>query len=334
MGAKTSGARPAPHPNYYSQGEYRGVSFRILGPPLHMVATAAALRGWPTGCGSGGRPEQLDEACEVIGCGVRHGAIADAALAPGEDKVTARGLIGTCREGPILRQLRHRDQMLAARINERGGGLEPDDVDPSAEKRIAFSAKVGHDGSKAKLAVEPRLHRVVVGGGNVHRRRRHQPANMRRHHFASELIAGLLIECTEGQSSGEDRAGEEGCRKAPPRAAFARTRVADPEPGLDPVTEVARGHIFAHVGPKRRAEQTTGFDLGGKRRFRRKPLLEAVGLERRKLAVEIGVEENLVLPGKGHDPPPLMAARRSRRARASRDMTVPMGMADTSAIVR
>src|SRR5579885_1193055 len=109
--------------------------------------------------------------------------------------------------------------MLAARIDERRGGGEPDHVDPPAEQGIALGTELRHDGGKGELAVEPRFHRMVVGGRDVGRGRCHQSADMRRYDLTYELVAGLLVEGPEGQRSGQDCSGEEGGRKVSPRAA-------------------------------------------------------------------------------------------------------------------
>ena len=76
------------------------------------------------------------------------------------------------------------------------------------------------------------------------------------------------------------------------------------------------------------------FDLESQTGFLGQALLEASGLDGPKLAVEIGVEKQLVLEGEGHGASAMIASVSRRRARASLDMTVPIGSAATSAMVR
>ena len=65
-----------------------------------------------------------------------------------------------------------------------------------------------------------------------------------------------------------------------------------------------------------------------------KPGFEAASLERVKLAVKIGIEKKLVVLGETHDASPQTASSSLRRARASRDITVPIGSSAISAMAR
>jgi hypothetical protein len=53
--------------------------------------------------------------------------------------------------------------MLAAGIDEGRGWFQSDDIDPCSHERIALASEVRYHRRKRKLAVEPRLDRVVVG---------------------------------------------------------------------------------------------------------------------------------------------------------------------------
>ena len=56
------------------------------------------------------------------------------------------------------------DDMVAAPIDQRGGGLAVDVVEPAADQREALRGQVDHRRRNVELAVEPRLDVVLVAG--------------------------------------------------------------------------------------------------------------------------------------------------------------------------
>src|SRR4029079_6342324 len=62
---------------------------------------------------------------------------------------------------------------------------------PLARPRESLGAEVRYHRRKRKLAIEPRLERVVVGRRHVGGHRRHEATDMRRYDLACDLIARL-----------------------------------------------------------------------------------------------------------------------------------------------
>src|SRR5262249_56658135 len=102
--------------------------------------------------------------------------------------------------------------------------------------------------------------------------------------------------------------------------------------GHDAAAKIGGRHIVGKVRTQARAERAPPFDLSSQARLLGQALLEAGGLDRRKLAVDIGVEEKLVLFGDAHLSLSCKAPRINLRAPASRGITVPMGVLMTSAM--
>lgn len=100
----------------------------------------------------------------------------------------------------------------------------------------------------------------------------------------------------------------------------------------DAAPQLARWQIFGEVGAKGRAERTPRFDLSGQRRVAHQPLFEGACLDGIELAVEIGVEQELVVIGGFHVAASPIAASSILLARASRDITVPIGTCTISAM--
>src|SRR6266567_4651515 len=71
------------------------------------------------------------------------------------------------------------DDVLAARINQRGDILPAENIEAPADQRKTFVREIFHGGNKSELAIEPRLDSVLVGGSNVHEMAGLQGANMR-----------------------------------------------------------------------------------------------------------------------------------------------------------
>src|SRR5262249_56700942 len=113
---------------------------------------------------------------------------------------------------------------------------------------------------------------------------------------------------------------------------------SQPERGLDPAGE-ARRRAFARKLLRNRAPQRLDpLAFGCQRRIAGDLPLDLQRVSRIELAIDIGVNEQTRIAGRCHQPAfASSVARRciSRwRARASRDMTVPMGTLVTSAISR
>ena len=103
---------------------------------------------------------------------------------------------------------------------------------------------------------------------------------------------------------------------------------------FEPLAEVCRGGVVGHVGTHRRTQRGQPGKVGGEVGLGREALLEPLRRDRVELAVEIGAEQlvALVFLRRSHAVFSSIAAASRRRARASRDMTVPMGAPTTAAI--
>ena len=106
--------------------------------------------------------------------------------------------------------------MLAGAVDQGRHRLEPDHVDAAADEREALPGEVDDDRREGQLAVEPRLDRVVVRGGDVRRLRRHQGADM----CADDLLSGsrgrLLLQEAEGGAAADQDADDERGGERPP----------------------------------------------------------------------------------------------------------------------
>src|SRR5262249_53575285 len=96
--------------------------------------------------------------------------------------------------------------------------------------------------------------------------------------------------------------------------------------GHDAAAKIGGRHIVGKVRTQSRAQRAPPFDLSSQARLLGQALLEAGGLDRRQLAVDIGGGEELVPVGDAHLAPSCKTPRINLRALASRDITVPMGI--------
>src|SRR5437879_33653 len=76
------------------------------------------------------------------------------------------------------RQNKNVNEVLAARIDQRGDILAAENIKAAADERKTFIRKILYRWNKSKLAVEPRLHGVIVCGSNVREMPRLQGADM------------------------------------------------------------------------------------------------------------------------------------------------------------
>ena len=98
--------------------------------------------------------------------------------------------------------------------------------------------------------------------------------------------------------------------------------------------ELADGHVFDETGSQPMAQSAADFERLQQLRVRLQAPLEREGLTRTELAVEIGIDQELVAFSERHCVPSRNEASTRVRARARRDMTVPIGICTMSAMVR
>ncbi len=193
------------------------------------------------------------------------------------------------------------------------------------------ACEIDHPGRLRQLAVEPRLHGVAVGRGDVERLARHQRAHVagdqqRRHRRWRPLPA--RAERHEGRRApGHERNRDRGGERAP-----ARNRLRTRQRG-DAAAELRARPLARHAFPDRAAQRHEARLLGGERGIGGQTLLEFQCMGGIELAVDIGVQPQAIVGRGGHRSAPKVSIRRSR-ARASRDITVPMGTPVISAISR
>src|SRR5262249_28338269 len=101
----------------------------------------------------------------------------------------------------------------------------------------------------------------------------------------------------------------------------------------NPTLEIGRGDILGDVRAQCRPQAAARFEGSSQTRLSAEAAVELMGFERRELAIQIGGEQEFVSVGGTHVGFPPRLASMSRRARASRDMTVPTGNPAISAIV-
>src|SRR5947199_9738856 len=101
-------------------------------------------------------------------------------MAPGHPLVAARRARGErAARGGVPRPYEQADHVLAPAVDEAGDGTATDHVQPAAQQREAIGREVRDRRGEVELAVEPRLHRVLVGGGDVGEMRRMERTQVR-----------------------------------------------------------------------------------------------------------------------------------------------------------
>src|SRR5262249_428246 len=117
-----------------------------------------------------GGAESLREGIEIGGREVGDRPIGEAVLGPGHN-IIAGDLLWRHRRRPAQWERAEADQVLAMAINERRHRSASDDVDAAADQGKAFASEIDDARRLGNAAVEPRLHRVPVGGSDVERLR-------------------------------------------------------------------------------------------------------------------------------------------------------------------
>ena len=163
--------------------------------------------------------------------------------------------------------------MLAVAIDQRRHRRPADHIDASACQRESLSRKVDDARRLRDAAVEPRLHGVAVGGGDLERLRRHQRAQMPVDDGLGSPVAGCR------------RDDEPGRRRSPPASERNRRRKRLPgRPRRGPIQPDCRSDTRAQMGrqglwrqsfAQRRAQRLRVRALGRKRRIGRDLPLDA-----------------------------------------------------------
>ena len=213
-------------------------------------------------------------------------------------------------------------------------------VEPATDERIARRAEIDDLRRVIELAREPRLDRVLVGRGDVHEMIDLQRADMIRDGIAIELRHVLR----PGDSERDDDHDAERDAGVEPRE---RERIAQarsglgglllfPQRGLDARLEEGRGREVRRLG----ADELDELFLAGQFRLALgatgEMFLQFQAGRQIELAIAVSAEEScgfVVVHGADSFSRARMSSSRSRPlARASRDMTVPMGMPTMEAI--
>ena len=156
------------------------------------------------------------------------------------------------------------------------------------------------------------------------------------HHLARDVLLALIVQGAENQSAAEQGADQERCcqggPRSRPRSRLVHFRATDT--CHDAAAEIVGRHILGKARTQAIAQRPARIDLCSQLRYLGQALLEASGLDGPKLAVEIGVENELVLLGDAHRALSRKVAKINLRARARRDITVPIGTWMISAMER
>src|SRR5467141_197600 len=101
--------------------------------------------------------------------------------------------------------------MLAARVDEHGDGAAVDDVEAAALQGKSFIHKIVDRRRKVQLAVEPRLHGVLVGRLNIFEMSGLKGAQMRVHDGGGQrslpAAAAQDREQAPAEEDGEEKGG-------------------------------------------------------------------------------------------------------------------------------
>ena len=240
-------------------------------------------------------------------------------------------------ENRAQRQLRQRDLMLAAAIDQRRRRLAGDDVDARADERKALARQIDDERRDGKLSREPGFYDMPVACDDIDR-------------LIGDLSAAKggdeRVDARVGLAGGNPQAIEPNAQRH--RRGESRDDEARPSARLAARRSLARRvrrceRADAVAQPRRRA---LGLDFFAHRAAQRddgrialgelgligEPRLQRERARRIELAVGERIDEQRVLVV-AHDFCS-KAARSSARARASRDITVPMGAPVASPISR
>ena len=221
--------------------------------------------------------------------------------------------------------------MLAAGIDEGRSRLEPHYIDPWPDQGKASVPRSGTTGANASL---PLNHGLIVwwsddgtsvGIGAMRPRICADTTSLAISSPACRCSAPRVIDPARTAPARKDAAKEphagmwRGGRKAG-LDIMRRLR-----PGDDPRQDL-NGAPTAADGTPRSRRQARALDASRASKLR--------ASRGSSLAVKIGIEKKLVVVGESHDASPQTASSSLRRARASRDITVPIGSSAISAMAR
>src|SRR3989442_12734342 len=179
-------------------------------PPLRdgQAPPRGARRSFGGASGRVGLPKQSGEVPELGESEVRDPPVRVVRRGPVQQVIallgTGRGTGGgAARRGPQ----EHVDQVLTPAVDERRDGSAADVVEPAADQRIVPAGEIEYGRRKVQLAVEPGLHRVLVGGGHVGEVAGHERADVACEHIVGERLAGRALEREPPAAGGADRGG-------------------------------------------------------------------------------------------------------------------------------
>ena len=226
--------------------------------------------------------------------------------------------------------------MLAAAVDSVGTGMRPiTSMRPPTSGKPSLR-EIDHARRLRDAAVEPRLDRVAVGRGDVDRLRRHQRAHVAGdHHVGGAAAAG----CADARTSQVEPLPTNSASAT--EAASARQRRTAPAPArptaLRSANEVGGGGFARQSLAISAPQRLDRVALGGKRRIGGNPPLDSSAwrdrARRRDRREPAGSDRPLAVGGASWLVLSKLAISR-RRARASRDITVPIGTSVTCAISR
>ena len=222
--------------------------------------------------------------------------------------------------------------MLAPAIHQGGNRPPTDHVEAPADQREALGSEVAHRDAEVDLALEPRFHRVLVGGDHV----RQVPGLQRAQVGVDDLTAGIgaALDVRGGRHGNARRRGHQRDLTQQPTRETPARRGGLAHAAQEPVLEAGR---------RIEARQPLSRGLSQRKELVLLPATSSaaadVGLELGhrtyvELVVHPGTDQTVCL-GASHAlsfSPATMSARSCARARDSRDITVPMGTPATSAI--
>src|SRR5215831_18729588 len=227
------------------------------------------------------------------------------------------------------------DQMLVAPVNKRGDGPAIEVIQPATHQRKPLSGEIPHVGREIEFAVEPRFYSVLIAGGNIRQMPRHQRADMSGYGFVHQPI----------RRRGSGRPQEEDCQRHSRRSKGERLpeaqRLKEACSGFLRLRAKLPSKLVAERGGRgmaqcrlaeSRFECMQRFELGSARRTALQMGFKFDAARSVQFAVRERVEERPTLRAVHTFSFRVTASCNCRRARASRDMTVPTGTSATSAI--
>ena len=207
----------------------------------------------------------------------------------------------------------------------------PKVIQPPADQRKAALGEIDDRRSEIEPAEKPRLDRVLIGGLDVEEMVRHQRANMAVDDEVGDVAAARLRRSQQGQAAA-DRDDDHRCSR--PRQ-DAMPRAGSRRPIEDALPQAIRRRVVRRAPhhPAQRVALGNAAVTGG---APAQMIAHGGGEFRVELAIHVCVEVAFGLFA-GHRSVSIAAVSFSRvasrsRARASRDITVPIGTRTTAAI--